>query len=368
MKYLIKIYIFMLNLVYFFIKLFKTKKNRIYFLTRQSNNITLDFKLLIEELNKNNNIDIKTTTKRIEKKPYDFIIKNFFTNFKVMYYLATSKVVVIDGYNMLVSTLKHKKTLKVIQIWHSLAAIKKFGLAANKDERQDLIAKYMKMHANYDYIITGSNGMIEYFEKCFGYSKDCFVPLGLPRIDYILKKSKKEEILDKYKEFNNKKNIMYAPTFRDTDNYKIEELINAIDTDKYNLIFKAHDIMKCNIKNDKIFTCDDYSSIDLLSITDYLITDYSAISIEAKVLDIPVLLYTYDYDEYSIKPGINIDLKNELPCYDNPKDLYKDIDTNNVNDKLQKEFKKKYVCATDGKVTKRIAKFILERMTSNEKD
>ena len=44
-----------------------------------------------------------------------------------MYYLATSKVCVLDGYCIPASILKHKKKLKIIQIWHASGAIKKFG-------------------------------------------------------------------------------------------------------------------------------------------------------------------------------------------------------------------------------------------------
>jgi CDP-ribitol ribitolphosphotransferase len=50
--------------------------------------------------------------------------------FKAMYYLATSKVCVTESYCVPISILKHKKELKVIQIWHSSGAVKKFGYQA----------------------------------------------------------------------------------------------------------------------------------------------------------------------------------------------------------------------------------------------
>ena len=42
-----------MKIIYFFIKIFTKQKNKITMLSRQSNNINLDFKLLKEELEKN---------------------------------------------------------------------------------------------------------------------------------------------------------------------------------------------------------------------------------------------------------------------------------------------------------------------------
>ena len=51
MEYCIKIFKFFMNFIYKLFKLFKTK-NKITFISRQSNNISIDFKLLIEDIKK----------------------------------------------------------------------------------------------------------------------------------------------------------------------------------------------------------------------------------------------------------------------------------------------------------------------------
>ena len=38
---------------------------------------------------------------------------------------------------------------------------------------------------------------------------------------------------------------------------------------------------KLDINSTKVYTCDEFSAIELLSVCDYLITDYSAIALEA---------------------------------------------------------------------------------------
>ena len=52
-----------------------------------------------------------------------------------MYHISRSKVVILDTYCYLISNLKHKKDLVVIQIWHAIGICKKAGYAiVGKDE------------------------------------------------------------------------------------------------------------------------------------------------------------------------------------------------------------------------------------------
>ena len=44
--------------------------------------------------------------------------------------LSTAHVCIIDGYCIPVSVLHHRKELRVVQVWHALGAIKKFGRQA----------------------------------------------------------------------------------------------------------------------------------------------------------------------------------------------------------------------------------------------
>ena len=60
-----------MRFIYFFIKLFtKQKDNKITMLSRQSNNINIDFRLLKEELDKLDNIELIIACKKI---PENFI-------------------------------------------------------------------------------------------------------------------------------------------------------------------------------------------------------------------------------------------------------------------------------------------------------
>lgn len=127
----LKIAIFILNIIYSIIKCFSTQ-NKITFISRQSNEPVLDFVILNEKLVKEYP-KIKTVMlcKKIENK-----ILYMFHILKQMYHIATSKVVILDSYCIPISVLKHKKNLKVIQMWHAVGSMKKFGYAMIRQSRR----------------------------------------------------------------------------------------------------------------------------------------------------------------------------------------------------------------------------------------
>ena len=58
-----------------------------------------------------------------------------------------------------------------------------------------------------------------------------------------------------------------------------------------------------------------YSSYDLIKVADYIITDYSALSIEASILQKPIFLLLNDIENYKQNRGLNIDLEKELSSF-----------------------------------------------------
>ena len=149
-KCVINIAIFVLNIVYIPFKLFKTQ-NKVTYISRQSDTPSLDFNLLISQIKKRDKEAKQVVlTKKIGKGVFGKITYALHM-FVQLYHLATSKVIVIDSYVIAVSVLKHKKSLRIIQIWHALGAIKKFGyqVIGKKEGSSDVVARGMKMHKNY---------------------------------------------------------------------------------------------------------------------------------------------------------------------------------------------------------------------------
>ena len=354
------------NIIYFIIKIFPIR-NKIVMITRQSNSPTLDLKLLKEYFDENNKeIEVKILAKKlesgiIEKLKYCFYI------LKTMYHLATSKICVLDGYCIPVSILKHKNKLRIIQIWHASGAVKKFGyqIMDKKEGSSSKIAKLMCMHKNYDYVISPSEITIKFFAEAFNVPENKFVKLGLPRLEYISnsKYDKSEEIYEEYSKLREKENILYVPTFRKDSNINLldEVLKTKIDEEEYNLIIKLHPLDNTEVP-DKYLVDKKYTSFDLIKIADYIVTDYSALSIEASILEKPIFLLLKDIENYEKDRGLNINLKNELSSFicESFVELMDKISKKDYNIRELIEYKNKYVQVDEKNTIKNLAEFILK--------
>lgn len=382
---LMKIY---LKIVYSIIKLFTKKKNQVFFISRQTNKPSLNYQMLIDYIKeKDKSIKIKLSCGRVAEGLNKLIHSNkknilkqlpalfkelwgcfkyFLLLHKQMYYMATSKVVITDGYNLIISCLKHKKNTCIIQMWHALAAIKMFGYQSigRADGMNPKTAKILNMHANYDYVLSGSDAMNKPFSEAFNTDIEKVLSIGTPYIDYLLNlKVNKKELLKEYPELLKKPIILYSPTFRRNGRDAIKDVIDSVDTEKYNLVVTLHELDAAKAENNKkdgvlVNPKIDYPS--LLKIADYVITDYSALMIEAAILKTNILLYVYDYEQYDEENGLNINLFEELPGYTSKdiKDLIKVIDKKSYNKKVLLNFREKFITNLTKDSTEKIYKLI----------
>ncbi len=359
---------FIMSFIYFFMKLFPTNKNKVTMLSRQSNEVSIDFEMLLEELEKEN-FRVIILCKKIPKQLLGKV-KYCLYMLKCMYHIATSNACIVDGYVIPISSLKHKKNLIIIQIWHSMGAIKQFGkqVVNKKEGTNDIIANVMKMHNNYTNVMCVSNKTKEFYTKGFDIEEEKILPLGMPRVDYLLGKSGKidkkvENLLKTYPNLQEKKTILYVPTFRKGQNTYIYDVIKAVDTEKYNLIIKLHPLEKAEIDGNYTVSSK-YKTYELLKIADYVITDYSAVAFEACVLNKPVFFYLYDLKEYQQNRGLNINLKEEMPdsTFTNMNEIIDVIKNNTYNYENYKKFKEKYVETIDTHNTERIVKYMINLM------
>lgn len=371
MTILISLFKFHLRVIYFFLKFLKTNDSKILLLSRQSNTKSIDFDLIEKDIHKRySDKKVVILTKTLDKEK---ILSYYFHIYKQMYHLATAKVCLLDTYIIPVSILKHKKSLVIIQLCHGIGNIKKFGRQTLKNEsgKSEKLSNLMNMHGNYDYLISTSNETSKFYAEAFGMPIEKIVPIGNPKIDYILDTSKnKKKILKKYPELNDKPVILYVPTFRTYNDDYLRKFIKAVDLDKYNVIlnihpvtYKYHPNIEKYVDDERIYRCKEFTTQELLSVADIAITDYSSFVFEGAILEIPTYLFVPDYDKYTSKNGLNVDIFKELPgcVYKDAKMLFKKIDKNNYNIEVIKNFKDKYVSNCNGNATKMLVDFMIEK-------
>lgn len=326
MTFAIAIFRGFLNLIYAVFKLFPVR-NKITLISRQSDSASEDFLMLKTELKKQSpDTEVKILCKKLRKSP--LALFSYMGHILVqMYHIATSRTVVLDSYCIPISILKQRKKLRVIQIWHAMGALKKFGLSIRGEEEgsNPKLAKAMRMHRNYTCVIASGKSCIKPFAEAFGCSEEIIEIASLPRVDRLMsdkqKQSVKDKIFDRYPELKqakdyNKSIIVYAPTFRKRRDIssEIESLIDEIKAEDRIIVIKKHPLMELSMEESKGVIIDkSFSTEEMLYIADYVISDYSAIVFEAALLEKRMCYFAFDLDEYKASRSFYLDYESDMP-------------------------------------------------------
>ena len=361
-----------LNGIYSIFKLFPVKK-KITYISRQSNVLPVDFDLVIREMKRRHPEYQQVTLIKMIGKSLPEKIGYCFHMFRQMYHIATSEMVVLDTYCIAVSVLHQRKSLVVIQMWHALGALKKFGYSIlDKPEgRSAKIAACMKMHNNYSYVFTSSEYCRQYYSEAFRQPLKKIKVFPLPRIDIILNKDYQDKICEKiYKSYprlkkEGKKVIVYAPTFRKRkEEFKkgVQALLEKIDYTKYELIIKLHPIEQLLFSEEHIIFDDQYSSYEMFLVADYIITDYSAVIFEGMLFQKPIFLYAFDYDTYNKDREFYVDYLEFFKgiVFRDSESLLESIDVNDIHQDINDRVISKMIKEKSESYTKDICNFLIE--------
>ena len=351
----------------FFISFFKIKNNRITFIYLEADHLVSDFLKIYQQLPQED-YDIRLCLIHYHKNLWGQFL--YFINcMKQLYYVYTSRIIFLHDNNYVVSHFK-REGVQVIQVWHACGAIKKFG---NVIERQYPIR-------NYDYVLATSLFWKEPYHQAFSVDANHVLPIGLPRTDELFDQEwiekKKLELYHKYPSLKNKKDILYAPTFRgniyigfSAIEFDAKKIMDCLGHD-YVLIYKFHPLMGNYMlgDGDSIINMNHEDTHELFCISDYLISDYSSIVFDFMILEKPILFYVPDLEQYSKDLGVFVDIR-ELGypvCY-SEKEAVQAIQSNWQDTHILKTTKNRFFDIQDGKSTLRV-KQLVEKLCGMEND
>lgn len=357
-----------LALFYPFTFLFRVHQNRITFISLEHDNLSKDFKILHDELNAKQEYEIKPLLFKFQPT---FLgqLQYGLACIQQLFVLQSSKLVIIDYNNFVISKFPHRKEVKVLEIWHATAALKNFGNCVQRDYEIK----------NYDYAIANSDFYKGVYAQAFNLPEENVLVTGIPNNDKIFDdhfvQDTKVRLLEKYPVLANKKVITYAPTFRGRISTYFKEAkidlarVHQALGEDYVIIYKAHPLISGSAyeNNPHVLFIEEEPISSIFCVTDVLITDYSAIAVDWMVFDKPIIAYVPDFKSYSKKPGLTIDYLQEFPgaVTFNEGELIQALQATDSTS-YQKEralfFKKTYNCC-DGKATERVLKVIENLMT-----
>lgn len=349
--------------------LFKVRDNRIAFISMHNENFKDSLGSVYEYLKKEDKYRFVLITREdlSVKKPISVI--SFFLNKSRL--LATSKYVFLNDNFMPMGKLNFRKETVITQLWHGEGAFKKFGLDIPQNE--DLRKREIAGNGKLTYVVCSSEGVRDIYASAFGVKKEQVLPLGAPRLDYLLKeenaKKAREKIEKLYPETKDKKIVLYAPTFRDDgardkallDNFEPQKLLSDLG-EEYVLFLKLHPQVHSAAADFKC--CEnvtDYEDVrELVLASDILITDYSSICMDFCVLDKKTVFYCPDLPWYSERRGFYFDYKESLPgeICEEFEDLAEKIKAD-FDQERNRKFKEKNFGFTDTDNAKRVADYII---------
>jgi len=354
-------------------------RRKIVFLSRQSDSPSRDFLLLADELRRREpGIEIVMRCRMLGGS-WPARIGSLPSALGQMYHLATSSVCVVDGYVIPVSLLTHRSGMFIVQLWHALGAIKRFGYQTldSPGGHSSALAGSMRMHRNYGLVLCSGPATVPVFAEAFAVDPAIVRPLGLPRLDHLLAHADDARTMPTppavaalRREFPiladpARRVVLYAPTFRRGGSDRYRDVTGRFSGAGYTLIVKPHPLETVRVEGPDVVNAGGVDVLDLLPLCDVVITDYSAVAFEACVLDLPVFFWVYDIDEYSRAHGLNIDLLAEFPeaTSRDLEALASHIDAGVLDPGSTLTLRQRYVTAADGRCTERIADVIMTNLT-----
>lgn len=366
---------------YYFFTLLPLNNSKIFFTSESRSKISGNLVYIYEELlTRSLSLDVvfdfrdKKTTKPSTLK---FI--------RLAYHCATSKFIIIDDFYAKLYKLRIRKKANFMQVWHAVGAFKQFGYA-----RVGLPDGYQKNaynHKNYSQVIVNSRNIVDIYAKSFGVSTDKILPLGVARTDFFfntsLMKRAETNFYNSYPQLQNKKIIMFAPTFRGGGQMKafypmewidLATIYHHIKNTNYIFAFKFHPYVKEKVDipphmTDYFIDLSEYREInDLLVVSQVLITDYSSTIFEYALLGRKLLFFAPDLAEYDMNRSFYFDYRTFVPGNIHQKigSLIKDAIDENFSSELINEFSNKFFDYKDGKSSKRAVDYIVKEMQIDE--
>ena len=255
-------------------------------------------------------------------------VKRF--SLKYFYYVARAKYWVSNS--RMPKYLGKRKGNVYLQTWHG-TPLKRLVFDMDEVHSADpnYKANFYAQSRRWDYLSSPNKYSSTIFRRAFEFNKD-MLEFGYPKNDLLYNKNNETTIQAIKKKLHlpeDKKVILYAPTWRDDDyfsrgKYRFELELNLKEMQKrlgddYVVVLRMHYFI-ANQLNIEAFSgfAYDYSTYDdiaeLYLISDILITDYSSVFFDYANLKRPILFFTYDIEKYRDElRGFYLDMEKDLP-------------------------------------------------------
>lgn len=219
---------------------------------------------------------------------------------------------------------------QIINLWHG-SPVKGIGFTAPTHLSRRELQRLYQESQHYSLFLTASQSERLAISSSLGVPHACTRALGLPRNDFLgweshaLPADLQADEQRLLAELQGRKLILYAPTFRNQEGgtyafsaQELEQLNAWLAISGYCLGIREHmnRASKAYYDSPHILALhnEKYEEVQiLLRQTALLITDYSGIWLDALLLDIPIVGFFYDWDDYMHSRALIYDFTSLFP-------------------------------------------------------
>lgn len=299
-------------------------------------------------------------------------------SFREIYHLSTAKIW-IDNCR---KDFWNKKSKQIyMQTWHGFA-LKRIEKDVSDSLSDDYKRIALRDSSQIDIIVSDSDFMSHLYRNSFWYSGEV-VKWGAPRNDILITHSDdiKKKISKYYELAENKKIILYAPTFRVDGNIDVysldcQSVIDACEQrfgGKFAIFLKLHPniVDKCSLVMDSSSSTINATfypdTQELLAAADVVISDYSSLMFDFAITKKPCFIFATDIESYKSDRNFYYDIRttpflvsenNEELCQ-SIKNFNNNLYINDVNN-----FFNKHSILCDGHSSERCASWILSQINT----
>lgn len=240
-----------------------------------------------------------------------------------MVLLRTSRWFVVDNAYLPVHLLPTRRGTTVIQVWHAVGALKRFGWDTGRPLRDP---ERRFLHRHYDWVVCTSERARLPWSRAFRVPPERVLPLGTPRVDALVdadaRAAAAERVRARYPVLRDRVVVLYAPTFRGrgaakrhpVDGLDAPALRRALPPDHL-LVLKTHpnlDPAAADAAGYDLVLDPRLDLNEVLPAVDILVTDYSSSIFEWALLRRPLVLLVPDLATYEVDPGLYLDYRTEM--------------------------------------------------------
>lgn len=314
---------------------------------------------------------------------------------RYFYYLAIAGTWIFDC-RQPKYVIKKRQSI-FVQTWHGtplkrLALDMKILQMSGSTDLASYQKNFIRNVRQWDFLLSQNPYSSQILRKAFDFQKT-MLEIGYPRNDILFQPNKQDlavRIKEKLGIPQNKKVILYAPTWRDdlyvyenaykfTLPFDLSKLFRSVQSEAV-IILRMHylvvDHLDVSEFGGNVFVSDHRHDIqELYLISDILITDYSSVMFDFSITNKPMLFYTFDIEHYRDNVrGFYFDLYKKAPgpIIENQSELEKHLSDILANESPYWEqygeaysvFKKEFNHFDDGMASTKVIRCILQASKS----